>query len=95
MSATPAPAGGRRFLRCPACGRAAEVSRADLLRHAHNGWPTCCGQVMDCITEGAGAWCPTYGRTGGLTFPADGPAGGPVRIVCMLCALTADTETKS
>jgi hypothetical protein len=91
---TPAPAGGRRFLRCPTCGRADEVTESDLLRHANGRWPKCCGQVMDYVV-GSGANCPTCGRAGGLTFPAVAPAGAPVQIVCLLCALSSDAETKS
>jgi len=92
---TPAPAGGRRFLRCPGCGRAAQVTRPDLMRHARDGWPKCCGQVMDYVVEHATALCPTCGRPGGLTFPAAGPAQTPVRIVCTQCALASDAETEA
>ena len=63
--------------------------------HARNGWPKCCGQMMDYIAEDTAALCPTCGRSGGLTFPATGTPGPSVRIVCMLCALAADAETAS
>ena len=91
----PAPSGGRRFLRCPTCGRADHVSQSDLMRHARDGWPTCCCRVMDYIAEDSAALCPTCGRPGGLTFPATGPAGRPFQIVCMLCALASDAGTAS
>jgi hypothetical protein len=91
---SPAPGDGRRFLRCPTCGRADEVTQADLMRHANGAWPMCCGQVMDYVV-GSGAHCPTCGRTGGMTFPAAAPDGTAVQIVCMLCALPSDAETKS
>ena len=91
----PAPTGGRRFLRCPTCGRADHVTQSDLMGHARDGWPTCCGQVMDYITEDTAALCPTCGRPGGLNFPASGTNGSPVRIVCLLCALASDAETAS
>ena len=91
----PAPSDDRRFLRCPTCGRAEHVTQSDLMGHARNGWPKCCGQVMDYITEDTAALCPTCGQPGGLTFPANGTAGRSVQIVCVLCALASNTETAS
>jgi hypothetical protein len=80
----PAPT-GRRLLRCDACGRTDDATHADLMRHTREGWPKCCGQMMDYLVASTAARCPTCGRVGGLTFPA--AAVGPVRIVCTACAL--------
>jgi hypothetical protein len=106
MAAVPLPSrglslalAGRRFLLCDACGRADEVTHADLVRHARDGWPRCCGEVMDCFTQApppdrtpaARARCPSCGRLAALTFPA---AASSVRIVCLMCALSpADGTT--
>ena len=92
---TSSPLGARRFLRCPTCGRADQVTQSDLMHHAQNGWPRCCSQVMDYVAEDTAALCPTCGRPGGLTFPANGTAGRSVQIVCMLCDLSSDAETVS
>ena len=70
------------------------MSQQDLMRHARDGWPKCCGQVMDYLISAAGR-CPTCGRPGALTFPVAEPQGAPVRIVCFHCALGSDAETKS
>ena len=89
----PLPDGGRRILRCPTCGRSDEVTQTDLLRRSRDGWPKCCGQVMDYIAPDVGR-CPTCGRAGGLTFPGVSPTGTDVKIVCMLCALSSHGGTK-
>jgi hypothetical protein len=90
----PPPAGGHRFLRCPTCGRSTEVNHDELMRHSRDGWPKCCGQVMDYLTPSVGR-CPTCGRAGGLIFPLVTPPGSSVQIVCLMCALSPDSETKS
>jgi uncharacterized protein YodC (DUF2158 family) len=41
---------------CTACGRTAERSAEQLKNHAHENWPTCCGQAM-------GFLVPDRGRT--------------------------------
>ena len=64
------------------------------MRHTREGWPKCCGQVMDYVTSSAER-CPACGRADAFTFPAVSPSGQAVRIVCMLCALSPDGETKS
>jgi uncharacterized Zn finger protein len=107
MDAVPLPSrglalalAGRRFLLCDACGRADEVTRADLRRHARDGWPRCCGEVMDYFmqapppnrTPPARSRCPSCGRVAALTFPA---ADSSVRIVCLMCALSPAGETNA
>jgi hypothetical protein len=39
--------GGKTALRCSACGRTQACSAADRLRFTRQGWPRCCGEVMD------------------------------------------------
>ena len=82
---------GRRFLLCDSCGRADEVTRADLMRHARDGWPRCCGEVMDYFmkppppdrTPPARTRCPSCGRLAALPLPT---ADRPARLVCRICA---------
>jgi hypothetical protein len=45
------PVTGRQLLRCDRCGRAEEVTHADLMRHITKGWPSCCGQPMTYFVE--------------------------------------------
>jgi hypothetical protein len=51
---TPRPAGGSGYqrqrlslARCRACGRAEELSSADVMGRMREGGAACCGQVMD------------------------------------------------
>ena len=93
--ATPSP--DRRLLCCQACGRADEVTHPALMQHVRDGWPKCCGEAMAYVREvaPAGDRCPTCGRPAALTFPAATPAGAPVRVVCLRCALPPGAEARA
>lgn len=41
------PARSFPHLWCGSCARTAECTRADRLEYALNGWPRCCGEVME------------------------------------------------
>jgi hypothetical protein len=48
---------GRRFLICNICGRSVEVTHTDRMRHARDGGPECCGELMDyAVTPEADRW---------------------------------------
>jgi hypothetical protein len=50
-SGTPKPSAGSQILRCPKCGKTAQVTQADLLRYTRTHWPTCCGEVMALLAQ--------------------------------------------
>src|SRR4051812_48953772 len=83
---------GRRLLRCPVCGRADEVTHDDLMRHARDGWPKCCGEVMDYFLEAprpAGTQfshkCPACGHEWAVTFPPGVPVPERGDVACIRC----------
>jgi ribosomal protein S14 len=83
---------GRRLLRCPVCGRADEVTQDDLMRHARDGWPKCCGQVMAYFMEAprpAGTRfshkCSSCGHEWAITFPPGVEPPKRANLICVRC----------
>ena len=57
QNARPSPSGYQRqrlsLTRCRACGRAEELSSADIMGRMREGGAVCCGQVMDLYVPAA------------------------------------------
>src|SRR5215211_1466649 len=47
----PDPAREMSVLRCKLCARTSECTSTDQIRYARNGWPRCCGQVMELFIQ--------------------------------------------
>jgi hypothetical protein len=47
----PDPARRVSVLRCKRCARTSECTPADQSHYAQNGWPRCCGEVMELLLQ--------------------------------------------